>query len=414
MRRLLVLVLLTGCVAGRRADGDRYMEQARYPAAAAAYGDVIERRPADRRALLGQATALLRVSRSEAALVPAADAAALGLPEGIALYAEALIRTGQSEAALAQLTDPTAVPGGKRLLAEALLSTGDLDGALAAALETTDKALLAWCALRTGDERTAHSAAQAALARPPEAPARRAELAGVLLTLGIDTAVEIPEEQVIWWWDEAALRLATGDREGTMRLLSRLAVARPSDPRYSGTLGGLWLQAGEPELARRALEDALALDPEQPEAWVSLALSCAAIEKFDCEAVAWEGRLALAPPLLDNRLLASRAWKRAGDPVRVAAVWRQATLDEPDNPDHPLTLARVYRDLGDLDSAIGYARRAWQLAPEDTERILFLGELLLMRGDKQAAARVYEAGRQAHPDDPRFRAGLQESLGYVP
>ena len=99
-------LVFSGCVAGRRADGDRYMAQARYPAAVRAYQDVLQRRPGDLRAQVGQARALLRADQPQAALEPARMAMEQADPQGIALYAEALIRTGDAETALTLLATP--------------------------------------------------------------------------------------------------------------------------------------------------------------------------------------------------------------------------------------------------------------------------------------------------------------------
>lgn len=399
------LFMFLACAVGRRADGDRYMAQGRYPAAARAYEDVLVHRSRNRHALLGQAQALLAADRPEQALAPAQRAAEQGWPEGQALYAEALIRTGQAEAALALLTDPTAVPQGNRLLAEARLSLGDHNGALSAALDSFDRALIAWCALRAGQRDAASSTAQAALSDPPEDAERRAEMAGVLLSLGVESAVEIPDDAVTRWWAEAARLQQLGDIEATVRLLSRLTVSRPQDTRYSATLGGLWLQLGEPELARRALEDALDIDPNQPQAWVGLALSCEAIAQHECAAMAWENRLRYGESLPDNWLLAARAWQQAGDMDRQLSLLQRAVRTRPTDPDILTAMSQAQRFHGDFEAALGFAQRAWELDPDNPDRMWNLIELFRAWGDEASAMRMLELGRRNHPQDNRFRTG---------
>ena len=402
----LITVLMLGCATGRRAQGDRYFEEGRYPAAARAYEDVLARRPKNKRALLGHARALLESSRPEQALGSARAASEAGLPEGHALYAEVLIRTGDAAAALELLSAPDEIPSGYRLLAEALLSTGDLPGAMAAALKTPDRALLSWCALRSGQPNAAESAAQAAVSSPPSSPDDRAELAGVLLTLGIDSSVEIPDAAVQRWWSEAVLRQSAGDTEGTLRMLSRLAVSRPAEPSYSAALGMLWLQVGEPEFARRALEDALEQDPEQPDAWVSLAVACTDLERFDCAGSAWENRIKHGEPLPDNWMLAGDAWDRTDDYRRQVQFWMSAARANPTDGTIAMKLSKAYHRYGDLDMAIGYGRRAQQLAPTDADVIASLLELLEHRGGEEAEMRsLMELGRRAHPRDSRFQTG---------
>jgi tetratricopeptide (TPR) repeat protein len=402
----LIISMMLGCATGRRAQGDRYLQEGRYPAAARAYEDVLERRPANKRALLGHAHALLASSRPEQAIFSARAASEAGLPEGHALYAEVLIRTGDAASALALLAEPEKIPNGHRLLAEALLATGDASGAMAAALQTSDRALLAWCALRSGQPGTAESAAQAALASTPSDTNTRAELAGVLLTLGIDVIVEIPDASVQRWWTDAVRLQASGDAEGALRMLSRLAVSRPEDASYSAALGMLWLQLEEHEFARRALEDALDLDPEQPSAWVSLALACTVLEKFDCAGSAWENRIRHGEPLENNWMLAGEAWDRTSDVRRQVTFWMSAVRVNPRDATMTLMLSKAHQRSGDLDMAVGYGRRAQQLAPTDAEVILHLVEVIRQRGDEGDEVRsLLSIGRQAHPQDRRFRTG---------
>lgn len=402
----LIVMLTLGCVSGRRAQGDRYVEEGRYPAAARAYADVLARRPKNKHALLGHASALLAASRPEQALVSARAASEVGLPEGHALYAEALLRTGDAATALELLTEPDGIPSGYWLLAEALLSTGDASGAMAAALKTPDRALLSWCALRSGQPNVAESAAQAALDRAPSNPDYRGELAGVLLTLGIDVSVEIPDADVQRWWSEAVRRQSAGDAEGAIRMLSRLAVSRPADPSYSAALGMLWLQVGETEFARRALEDSLDLDPEQPEAWVSLAVACTGLERFDCAGSAWENRIRYGEPMPDNWTLAGDAWDRTDDYRRQVQFWMSAVRANPKDATIFMKLSQAYDRYGDLGMAIGYGRRAQQLSPTDADVLLNLLKLLEDRGGEEAEMRrLMELGQRMHPQDSRFQAG---------
>ena len=72
-------------------------------------------------------------------------------------------------------------------------------------------------------------------------------------------------------------------------------------------------------------------------------------------------------------------------------------------------MSRALDASGNLDAAIGYGQRAWDLAPRDVGISVYLGELYERRNDKGAARQVYQSALKHNPGDTRLLLGLQRA-----
>jgi len=77
----------------------------------------------------------------------------------------------------------------------------------------------------------------------------------------------------------------------------------------------------------------------------------------------------------------------------------KAYAQEPDDPAIIDSMGWVHFRLGDLDKALEYLQQAWDMS-KDSEIGAHLGEVLWMRGERDAARKVWEASREAMPDNP--------------
>ncbi len=68
-----------------------------------------------------------------------------------------------------------------------------------------------------------------------------------------------------------------------------------------------------------------------------------------------------------------------------------------------------YYRLGDLDRSLDFLRRAYAANP-DPEIAAHLGEVLWVRGEREAAQQVWRASAEAHPDSTILRAVMQKFL----
>ncbi|MGB5258904.1 MAG: tetratricopeptide repeat protein [Gammaproteobacteria bacterium] len=77
----------------------------------------------------------------------------------------------------------------------------------------------------------------------------------------------------------------------------------------------------------------------------------------------------------------------------------KAYVLEPDDPAIIDSMGWVYYRLGELDKAREYLQQAWDKS-NDSEIGAHYGEVLWMRGERDAARKVWETSRKAMPDNP--------------
>lgn len=179
--------VLLSCLA--LGEGDRLLKTGDVAGAIAVYEQEASEHPDDARRALRLARALLMDDRPGDALPWAQlGASARG---GDVVYLEALLRTGDFEAVLAQTQDGP-------LRGEALLAAGDLDGA---AVLVRDPELVEWVAARQGRLQSASTASASWL-------------------LGTEASTPVLGDPAKWM-DEARARAEAGDTENAARLALR-------------------------------------------------------------------------------------------------------------------------------------------------------------------------------------------------
>jgi len=148
-----------------------------------------------------------------------------------------------------------------------------------------------------------------------------------------------------------------------------IVAQRPDDPAARVALGAALLEAGQPSAAREHLERAYALTPADPQVWQLLAEALAATGQHE-RAIALYQRVIGADPA-DATAYANLAW----------------------------LLSRR-----NVSAAVEYARRAWDLAPDDARIGMVLGEVLAQAGAQQAALEHYrQLLRRLDPNHPLYK-----------
>jgi len=208
-----------------------------------------------------------------------------------------------------------------------------------------------------------------------------------------DEATALMEDALVKMPDDQGLRLALakrmasrGDQAGGDRMMEEVA-RNTGNPRSWLQLAGSRRSRGEPELALRALDEALALAPDSEEfqfARADVLMDLGRLEEADALVAKVEepifarilrGRLALErgqpkealaqlgpaieqwPTNAGARLLAAKAAYELGDEARALSELREATRAEPAETDAALLLARLYFARGDYDQASEFAWR---------------------------------------------------------
>lgn len=88
-------------------------------------------------------------------------------------------------------------------------------------------------------------------------------------------------------------------------------------------------------------------------------------------------------------------------------LFEEALSYRPSDPEILERAARVALDLEDFEQAHEYAERACELAAENAQCHLLLGQALRREGLRDRARQVLEGARQLDPDDPRIQLELE-------
>jgi len=152
-------------------------------------------------------------------------------------------------------------------------------------------------------------------------------------------------------------------------------AAQPEDYALMGDLGDAYLKTGEVAKAVAVFRRMTELEPDDAMACCRLGNALAAGEEFDA---------------------AEAAYRRAGEiePLSSAAYYGR--------------LAVVYRDAGHIEAAIRMAALCIREDAAEPAHHLLAGELLLARGDIEAAVAAYETAMALRPE---FTAAYCNRLG---
>ncbi len=150
----------------------------------------------------------------------------------------------------------------------------------------------------------------------------------------------------------------------TLRAALSLAARAPSPASRLVTVGrGLGLLA-EWGLASRAFEQAVALAPQEAEAWAWLGEARQHIGQDGKEAL--DRALALDAHKASVHALRGLYWKRLGRAQEALEEYRQAVQIEPGNPAWWAALGEAYRQRGDLVAGLSAYQEATHLAAHDS------------------------------------------------
>jgi TolB-like protein/Flp pilus assembly protein TadD len=210
-------------------------------------------------------------------------------------------------------------------------------------------------------------------------------------------------------------RRATGDEERALDHFERAVELEPGIAEAWIGLVPLYLRIKDPpqiERAREAIEKALAIDPDNPEAHVRLGLVLAYEGEVGLGWLEAERALELGP---DNPLalsvIAGKA-HAAGDLDRAIELQSRAVAIDPLHIVNRGNLTVFLEHAGRLDEAMVQARKADELSPGDQSNLKALARIRLMQGYPEEAYGII----QQLPEDfeqQYYLANVLFSLGDI-
>lgn len=177
----------------------------------------------------------------------------------------------------------------------------------------------------------------------------------------------------------------TGARDAARDAVVAATARWPRAPEVWLVAGKVWRGLGDHARARRAYEQAIAIDGRHERAWLGLAGAWLALDEPAEAEAAYRRLIAAVPDSVDGRYaLAERLVGRRADGDAEPHLRTVIELD-PDHIDARLLLAKVLRRKGRLDEAIVETRQAFDRTAGDLGVAEELFWLLCEANDRQGA-----------------------------
>jgi Flp pilus assembly protein TadD len=205
-----------------------------------------------------------------------------------------------------------------------------------------------------------------------------------------------------------AYLVAEGKYSEALRAADAALTANPKEPLFHELRAPALRAAGEADLARLALESALALEPKRASAIAGLA-ALAAARGERAAAIALYDRAIRADPDESSYAWEAIQWVAAsGDDAEVERRLEALLVRDPTHADALVFRARQLR-AHDPDRALSLARRAARLRG-DPEVLDLLGRIQLERGALEKATEVLRRSVALQPDRPSAHYWLGMAL----
>ena len=211
-------------------------------------------------------------------------------------------------------------------------------------------------------------------------------------------------------FEEANWLIVGGKAADAVAALQALVHDDPDNPTFRSTLARALRESGRGELALPLYRQAVALAPDDADAWYDLATTLQENDKAE-EAAAVMAQAekldARRPEIHDLRGVALAA---SGDLANAETEFRKALEIDPRD-------ARAYNNLGNVlrvtnrpDDAAAAYRRAIELAPRYADPLNGLGALLAQNGRPDEALQFFDAALNIAPD--YYEAQLNRGIAF--
>lgn len=167
----------------------------------------------------------------------------------------------------------------------------------------------------------------------------------------------------------------------------------------------LWLQSGEPQSARAALEQALTLDDANHDAREQYAQLLAEGGSDDA-AIEHYSRLAEAAPHVNHCFNLGVLHARAGRMTEAAEHYRRGLSLQGEHPETLANLGLLLAEQGEQGEALACLQKAVREAPDQPALHANLGALLEEADQQRMAIKCLEAALQLDPDNARYHCDL--------
>jgi tetratricopeptide (TPR) repeat protein len=201
-----------------------------------------------------------------------------------------------------------------------------------------------------------------------------------------------------------------GDLQGAFKEFSTAVSLRPDFAKAKTKLAYTLWKGGASAQAITTAQEALKLDPNDPEAEKTIGL--ALVDQDDLEGALqhYERALRIDPRYVDAHVDLAIVLSKKGNHRAAIAEYEEALRLNPDSQKAHYNLAIEYHDLGNFPAALEHNREAVRLAPHDPTALINLADTLRDSNDYEGSKKYYLQAIEVAPYIFEAHYGLCQTL----
>jgi tetratricopeptide (TPR) repeat protein len=189
-----------------------------------------------------------------------------------------------------------------------------------------------------------------------------------------------------------------GQPQIAVELISKAIAIKPDKPLYYQSLAEIHRQMGMPEPALASLRRALELDPDSPIALDRMGNIEREMGRLDAALAVFERYARLRPDSPEGHNNIGVCLKELGRPHEAVVAYRRAIQLKPDFAEAHNNLGVCLKEQGNVDEAIDQYRQAVGFRPDFAEAHNNLGAALLAAGSADQAVAEFRKAIEIRPD----------------
>jgi len=199
---------------------------------------------------------------------------------------------------------------------------------------------------------------------------------------------------------------ASGDHQGALGYLAHARELQPANAGYAYEFGIICVRMGLLGEARKAITEALRIEPDNPQYNLSMGM-VVSFSEDPSQAFPYLDRFhALRPKDAEGLLALGTASFRAKD-YDTGVKWLQQAVSDPKTaPDAHMYLGRIARQQGQLEKATAELKQSLALRPDQPVALAELGQIHLTDQDYTHAEAEFERALKNDPDNYLANYGL--------
>jgi FimV-like protein len=228
----------------------------------------------------------------------------------------------------------------------------------------------------------------------------------------LQQAIQIAPSDAASWYQSAVLALELGQAAEALEKMQKAVALDPDLPGEYTTLAGIQAASGQGDRGEAALHEALRIDPYDAAAWDLAGRSHAEKRQFPEALSDFEKAIRYRPNFAPHLYDYALALSSSGQFDRAQESAKAAARADPKLPEVHVLLGGLLARERQLPNAAGEYQEALRLRPDFGRTRLDLASVLLAMGDTPGAAQqLRDAAKSSDPEVARLAARALQQLG---